>query len=237
MVRVKIADVAEFYGLGIAAPQTEVPVHLQDPVEGSSQATKTVMTWTEDQTRLLLNLYMQNMENIGPLKRFKNKKQMWESISNEIKTTFGVKFTTLQTENRFKNVAKKNKDVIKNNRTSGSSIMATPYDKEMGQIAALDDSIEPEVIMTPRFIQRKRPVETEPTSDTDTTITDTMDVPYSPPSKKTNNADIALQLLEAYKAECERKEERAKERARQHDEKMQKIDRLSMILEELSKKL
>lgn len=232
IVQARFDDVAKSYGL-----------EEGNPSPATSQLCKTVVTWSEDQTRLLLSLYRDKMEEIGPLKRYRNKKEMWESISKEIAEQLGVSFTASQVENRFKNVAKKNKDCIKNNRTSGSSIIQTPFDKEMSQIAALDDSIEPEIILTPTFIRRKTCTNVAPEakkrkkesgSDTPTENED----PATPStSYAKREKDLNAQLLEEYKAECTRKAERERQKMERHKEKMEKLDQLTHILTELSKKI
>lgn len=231
VVQAEIGQVQQFYGL-----QTEEPAESSSSSPGPSTSTKTVTTWTEEQTRCMLNMYLADLDNVGPLKKFRNKRDMWESISKKLFEQLGVLFTAVQVENRFKNVSKKNKNVLKNNRTSGSTIVGTPYDSEMRQIAAVDDSIEPEVIMSPTFIRRKRPAEALPESTEDT---DASDTPVTSPANKkiAKRTDIHTEILEEYRAECGRKEQRRAERAKEHREKMEKLDKLNNVLEALMNKL
>lgn len=207
--------------------------------EPSSQLCKTIVTWSEEQTHLMLALYRDKIANIGLLKKYKNKKQMYESISDDIKDQLGISFTALQIENRFKNVAKKHKDVLKNSMT----VDRTPYAEEMAAIAAIDVSIEPDIIMTPTLLKRK-------TKDGDTKILSKRMKQFDEPGPSSENCDETLAsssprrdtemtsaLIAAYRKETERKAKRDREKAAQHREKMQQFDRLIGILADISKKM
>lgn len=41
--------------------------------------------WGDSETKLLLDLYHEYLPQVGPLKKFRNKKIMWQKISDEIK--------------------------------------------------------------------------------------------------------------------------------------------------------
>lgn len=251
IVQARFADVAESFGLQGESTIEPPETNNENPSASSSQQCKTVLTWTEEQTHLLLSLYRSKMEEIGPLKRYRNKKQMWESISQEIAQQLDVSFTPSQVENRFKNVSKKNKDVMKNNRTSGSSIVQTPYDKDMAHIAAIDDSIEPEIIMTPTYIRRKPKTDIIASQSkkrrlesgsSENTADNTDEDPASPTpttshTKRGNMKDLNAQLLEEYREECKRKAEREQQKVNRHREKMDKLNRLTDILQDISKKI
>lgn len=92
---------------------------------------------------MLLDLYASYMPEIGPMKRFKNKKEMWSNISTEI-----CGKSAKQCEERFKTVMKRKKTAVENNNASGSKRQNIDYEDELSKIASIDDSIEPEVQMS-----------------------------------------------------------------------------------------
>lgn len=86
------------------------------------------------------------MSNVGPIKKFKTKKTMWNEIASNIQAICNATKTGLQCENRYKTVMKRKKAAIDNNSQSGAVRMDVPYEQEIAKIAALDDSIEPEIL-------------------------------------------------------------------------------------------
>ena len=52
---------------------------------------------------------------IGPMKQFKTKKIMWEKIATDLKNILGVSKTSLQCENQYKTIMKRNKKAISPN--------------------------------------------------------------------------------------------------------------------------
>lgn len=70
---------------------------------------------------------------------------MWQKISEDLNNILDINRSDMQCENRYKTILKRKKKAIDNNRTSGSSRMDLPFESEINKIAAIDDSIEPEV--------------------------------------------------------------------------------------------
>jgi len=83
------------------------------------------------------------MEQVGPMKKFRNKNAMWTKIQQDMIEELCCSFTETQIENRYKTVLKRNKTLMKNNNTSGLSPKFSSVDEEFNKITALDDSIEP----------------------------------------------------------------------------------------------
>lgn len=54
------------------------------------QLNKTVLSWTVEQTKIMLNEYKENLDKIGPLKKFKNKRHLWKEISKVMKSKMSV---------------------------------------------------------------------------------------------------------------------------------------------------
>ncbi|XP_037286871.2 uncharacterized protein LOC119179852 [Rhipicephalus microplus] len=101
--------------------------------------------WTEGQTRLLLEYYLKYFPQIGPFKKFKNRKQAFKQISMDIEAVLGIAKTPEQCENRYKTVIRRRKVSSDHNKRSGASPTPVPFDDEVKKIESIDDSIEPEV--------------------------------------------------------------------------------------------
>nr|CAI5857068.1 unnamed protein product [Callosobruchus analis] len=115
------------------------------------------ITWSNDETRLILDKYEQYLSLVGPMKKFKNKKLMWMQISKDLKNHFGVERTPQQTENRYKTILKRKKTAMDENHRTGSVRHEVMYEKELRKIAAIDDNIEPQTLRGVRFVQHKQP--------------------------------------------------------------------------------
>ena len=83
---------------------------------------------------------------VGPLKKFKNKKAMWQQIALDLKTDLAIEKTFTQCENRYKTILKRNRVSMSNSHTSGAKRMRVDFENEFQKIAAIDDSLEPEVL-------------------------------------------------------------------------------------------
>lgn len=88
------------------------------------------------------------MNMVGPMKKFKTKKEMWEKIAQDIKDNLNQKYTNVQVENRFKTLLKRKKDAIQHNKRSGNDGTDVPYEEQLEKIAALDGSIKLEILMS-----------------------------------------------------------------------------------------
>jgi len=109
-------------------------------------STSNVDEWSDESTRLLLDKYADYLELVGPMKKFKNKKIMWIQIAKDLEAVLGIQKTYIQCENRYKTILRKKRVSDKNNSTSGSKRVNVSFENEIKQIAAKDDSIEPEVL-------------------------------------------------------------------------------------------
>lgn len=70
---------------------------------------------------------------------------MWLKISTDIYELLGIMWAWDQCDTRYKTIMKRKKDSEKNNKTSGSTREEVNFEGEIARIAALDDSLEPEV--------------------------------------------------------------------------------------------
>ncbi|CAH1102965.1 unnamed protein product [Psylliodes chrysocephalus] len=183
--------------------------------------------WTEAETKLLLDLYEENISRVGPMKKYKNKKNMWQDVSNIINKTIKINRTALQVENRYKTVLKRKKVAVENNIKTGSLRQIVPYEFELNKIGALDDSIEPEVLGSASGIRILKPIHNMPvdaeslpsTSKQETSISYNRKRPVLK-LKKRDTLSQTLTLIHKEKEES---------RERRHKEKLE-------LLKELFKK-
>lgn len=78
---------------------------------------------------------------------------MYEALGRSISEQFNNTRTATQCETRFKTIKKRKTEVRTYNKTSGNTRKNVPFEDEFEQIAALDDSIEPEVMMGVSAVQ------------------------------------------------------------------------------------
>lgn len=69
---------------------------------------KTIVMWSNEETKLLMDLYGSFINEVGPDKRFPHKKNMWLEISSHYPCR-----TAKQCEERFKTVLKRKKNNFK----------------------------------------------------------------------------------------------------------------------------
>lgn len=79
------------------------------------------------------------------MKKFKNQKEMWESISKEISSNFDIVVTGDQCNNRFKRIKRTATEALDHNRKSGNNPRVVHFDDQLQKIKSLDDSFMPKV--------------------------------------------------------------------------------------------
>lgn len=266
VVQVEYSAVAEYFGLSVEVPPpnsenssgeeiSSVPPSNNSVIpsaDDAEQATSSrqLVCWNDGETKLLLNLYREYMDQIGPLKKLKNKKQLWKLIRKTIKCRLGSDFTEIQIENRFKTVSRRHKKSIDNNRTTGASRIVPEYENEFQRIAALDDSLEPEVRMDTTSIFVKTPTNVREsvsssvhTQNRSPPASDSEDqsgssIPTAGPStpttgssttRRSKKVDFQAQMLEAY-------QQGQTEKNRRHMERMEKVDTITALLTRIAEK-
>jgi hypothetical protein len=48
----------------------------------------TFLVWSDAETSFLLTCYQENMQNVGPLRKFRNKLALWKDFSDELNKKF-----------------------------------------------------------------------------------------------------------------------------------------------------
>lgn len=152
--------------------------------------------WSDSGTKFMLERYELYVPQVGPSKKFKTKKRMWQEIATDLKNILNEHFTHVQVENRYKTVMKRKKAAVVNNNRTGASRVSVPYETEVNRIAALDDSIEPEVLRSANDITYLKSTES-----------------VEPPKKRLKKLKtIQETLVEIYTKKEENKERRHKEK-------------------------
>ena len=57
--------------------------------------------WSDTEAQILMDKFREYQHEVGPMKKFKNKKSMWEKISADILAELGSLKTGAQCENRY----------------------------------------------------------------------------------------------------------------------------------------
>jgi hypothetical protein len=104
--------------------------------------------WTEQETIEMLELYAEKLKNVGPMKQFRTKMEMWNNIANTLSRIHGNQKTGQQVADKYKNTLAVKKKVVDTKNLSGSGGgLKIPYEIEIDRINAMDDTIEPEVMI------------------------------------------------------------------------------------------
>ncbi|KAJ6639721.1 hypothetical protein Bhyg_12468 [Pseudolycoriella hygida] len=120
--------------------------------------------WTNSETEWLLEKYYQNINEVGPLKRHRNKKDMWDQMAEDMVEYFPVCRTGVDLSKQVERVIKQKKKNVERNRTSGASRTSVEYEDAIDKITSVDDSIEPEVLRDATSVQYKKNIKREVTT-------------------------------------------------------------------------
>jgi hypothetical protein len=182
------------------------------------------LVWSRAETSKLLQLYAENINNIGPMKSFRTKKMLFEYIATELNEEFHGEKSGDQANMKYKNVISVKKQQVSEKRRSGASGgRKIDFEDELAMIASLDDSIEPEILMGVDQIVRKQSEAGPKKPD------------QKPRRRKMDINETLDNFMEKF---LEEKDKRAKEREeakeRRHQEKLSKIDQLLSLLKNQS---
>ncbi|KAH7960945.1 hypothetical protein HPB49_025233 [Dermacentor silvarum] len=81
---------------------------------------------------------------VGPMKKFRNKKEMFARIAENLNKTMRIMRTGEQCCSRFNTVITRKTSATVHNKNSGNSPSEVSYDEELAKIADVGDSVEPE---------------------------------------------------------------------------------------------
>jgi hypothetical protein len=93
-------------------------------------------------------MYAEHADDVGPCKRFRLKNDLFQYISETLNAEFGGCKSQQQVLYKYKNVLKEKKKQIALKKTSGAAGgQKIAHEEELELIAAIDDSLEPDVMM------------------------------------------------------------------------------------------
>lgn len=170
------------------------------------------LDWTTDETKFLLDQYYYYIDDVGPLKLYKKKKYMWQHLALVMTDIFGSKWTWEELEKRVKNIIDEKKGAVERNRKSGGTRTVVEYEEEIDKIAAVDDSIEPEVLRGINYVRYKEKKIDQPATKTPR---------WDKPTKKgiANTISQAMLSLQARRSEKDKLKE--VRRTKMHEEKLE----------------
>lgn len=119
--------------------------HVLQPGHQAPREEVELLSGLRDKQSCCWNTTSKYFPQIGPFKKFKNRKQAFQQISRDVEAVLGITKTPQQCENRYKTVIRRRKAASDNNNQSGASPCPVPFDDDIRKIESIDDSIEPEV--------------------------------------------------------------------------------------------
>jgi len=91
-------------------------------------------------TKFSLDVYKECLPIVlRPIRKLKNKKNMWENIAQNANNALNITKTAVQCKNRYKTVLKRR--CCQENNKSGASRQTVYFDDEIHKIASIDDSV------------------------------------------------------------------------------------------------
>ncbi|KAI8125900.1 hypothetical protein CVS40_3905 [Lucilia cuprina] len=92
--------------------------------------------WLDAPIKLLIsNLLVELQPKVGKSAALKNKKKLWDLISEELKSN-GYMFTPIQVETKFRSLERQYKKTKLNNKLTGRSKMTCPYERSIDSLLA-----------------------------------------------------------------------------------------------------
>ncbi|XP_060879017.1 uncharacterized protein LOC132951245 isoform X1 [Metopolophium dirhodum] len=86
------------------------PLQLEtDILEESRNCKRNCREWSQYETKILLDMYRRNITQVGPMKKFKSKREMFKCIAQTISTKLNIIRSAHQCENRYKTVVNQRK--------------------------------------------------------------------------------------------------------------------------------
>jgi len=87
--------------------QDESPQLEADILEESRK--RNCREWSQYETKILLDMFRRNVTQVGPMKKFKSKREMFKCIAQTISTKLNITRSAHQCENRYKTVVNQRK--------------------------------------------------------------------------------------------------------------------------------
>ncbi|XP_033219803.1 uncharacterized protein LOC117174636 [Belonocnema kinseyi] len=144
--------------------------------------------------------------------RFGNKRAMFKQIALDLDLELQLTYTGDQCDARFKTIKRRGTGALKHNSTTGNSRKVIEFEEELNQLRQIDDSFQPEVLMSAERMElqaKDKPIKTESNK------------------KRARPSEIILQMHEERETNKRmRYEEREQKKKDRHEEKMQLLRQL-----------
>lgn len=118
------------------------------------------VSWTENQTKIFLDLYKKFKPKLGTL-HIKNVKKLWEILSQEINKLLNSNFTPNNCENRWRVLERAYKKYIDNQNKTGQGKKYFAYLEEMDKIFRGRKNVEPVVLLSSETIEEMSETEAD----------------------------------------------------------------------------
>lgn len=106
--------------------------------------------FTADATSFLIEQYTYYTKKLNPMAEKNKIKHVWEQICKDVNAKFETSFSIDQCRKRFYNVRKKHNEAELHNSKSGNNPIDVPFEREFYDYKQFDDSMKPEVLISPR---------------------------------------------------------------------------------------
>lgn len=198
----------------------------------------------------MLDYYEQYFARVGPMKKFRNKKEMFSFIAAKLKETLGADRTGEQCSTRYKTVMKRRKVAVAHNHKSGNSPTPIPFEDEVEKIRLLDDSLEPAELRDSYGVVSKKAKQSTPStapspvseggSDSTAASEDTeessAETAEKAPIKTARQSTVRAQEIKLFFEEMERlQRDKEQQRAAREDQRRQRHEERKAYREELRK--
>ncbi|XP_015118431.1 uncharacterized protein LOC107042074 [Diachasma alloeum] len=186
--------------------------------ENTSPNTGNRQSWSIGAIKELLDLYNMYVPEMGPMKKFKTKKKMFQKIAETLNSDFQITISGGQCLSRYKTVLREYSKARKLNMISGASRQDVDYEVEIEELKAADDSLEPKIRMGVGKIthveKRIRMEQVSPKIRNEKLGSGTRMVKDKGPSSSTSNASntVSETLLFIDERREEKKDQRHKEK-------------------------
>lgn len=148
------------------------------------------------------------------MKRFRTKNDMWNHLADVMNGIFGSKKTHDRLSKRVQTILNQKKNAVNRNRKSGATRMDVAYEEEVDKIAAVDDSIEPEVLRGVKRVQYK-------VIDKKVGMPPNKTPRWDKPNKKGILNTLSQSMLSIEKRRVERDKSKEERRREMHEEIME----------------
>ena len=197
----------------------------------TSCTSQTSKIWKVAEVRKIIDLHAVNEEKFT--KQGCKKNIIWQSIAVEI-NKMGNYFTSLQCEQKWKNLTKAFRDTVDHNSKSGNEKKECPYFKELEESYGFRANVKPSYTLSSLSATKSgntcTDTESATTESPDDSISDDQPKAKQAKKKESQNNSQVFQLLEKMREEMKQEQELITEMKQQHKDRMEKEEKKSDLM-------